>query len=159
MQVLQSTVAHSWDRTHLVNRDDCPRPGLLCAGLGFPGIKLKERRNAATKDVISAASSRVTVRLIRTKEELIIAKKMGPVLDLAGIRRNWRRLIESLPIVCPKFIPLWYATFRLEEVPADAERTKRTHEETPSAEKDDSRRSGSQEHERWEWARARPSDS
>jgi len=46
----------------------------ICAGLGFLGIELNKSRNAELAGVISADSSRVTVRFIRTDEEQMIAK-------------------------------------------------------------------------------------
>ena len=46
----------------------------VCEGLGFLGIDLNEPRNAQTAGVISTDASRVTVRVIRTDEELMIAK-------------------------------------------------------------------------------------
>ena len=54
-----------------------------CDGLGFLGIELEEKHNAANEGVISAASSRVVVRVIRTNEEQIIAKTVCQVLGLA----------------------------------------------------------------------------
>jgi len=54
----------------------------VCDGLGFLGIELEEKRNAANEGVISAAASRVAVRVIRTDEELIIAKSVCSVLGL-----------------------------------------------------------------------------
>ena len=54
----------------------------ICDGLGFLGIELDEKRNAATEGVISAAASRVAVRVIRTDEELMIAKTVCSVLGL-----------------------------------------------------------------------------
>jgi len=54
----------------------------ICDGLGFLGIELEEERNAANEGVISAAASRVAVRVIRTDEELIIAKMACEVLGL-----------------------------------------------------------------------------
>ena len=41
----------------------------VCDGLGFLGIELEEKRNAANECVISAAASRVAVRVIRTDEK------------------------------------------------------------------------------------------
>src|SRR5664280_759393 len=38
----------------------------ICDGLGFLGIELEEKRNAANEGVISTAVSRVAVRVIRT---------------------------------------------------------------------------------------------
>ena len=45
-------------------------------GLDFLGIKLNKSRNAKTAAVISRNSSRVTVRVIRTDEELMIARSV-----------------------------------------------------------------------------------
>ncbi|MDD5542477.1 MAG: acetate/propionate family kinase [Acidobacteriia bacterium] len=56
--------------------------GRICDGLEFLGIGLEERRNAANEDVISASASRVTVRVIRTDEELMIARSVCRVLGL-----------------------------------------------------------------------------
>ena len=58
----------------------------ICDGLGFPGIELDEQRNAANDGVISAAASPVAVRVIRTDEELMIAKTGCRVLGLGGKR-------------------------------------------------------------------------
>ena len=54
----------------------------ICDGLSFLGIELDERRNAANDGVISAAASRVAVRVIPTNEELMIAKMVCRVLGL-----------------------------------------------------------------------------
>jgi len=48
----------------------------ICEGLGFLGIELNESRNAETAGVISADASRATVRVIRTDEELMIARSV-----------------------------------------------------------------------------------
>jgi acetate kinase len=48
----------------------------ICEGLGFLGIKLDDSRNAESAVVISNDTSRVTVRVIRTDEELIIARSV-----------------------------------------------------------------------------------
>jgi acetate kinase len=53
----------------------------ICAGLQFLGIELDEKRNAANEGVISAAAGRVTVRVIRTDEELMIARSVSRALD------------------------------------------------------------------------------
>ncbi len=52
----------------------------ICDGLGFLGIKIEENKNAAHEGVISAAASRVTVRVIRTDEERMIAKTVCCIL-------------------------------------------------------------------------------
>jgi acetate kinase len=46
----------------------------ICEGLGFLGLELDEQRNAGQAAVISSATSRATVRIIRTDEELMIAR-------------------------------------------------------------------------------------
>ena len=55
----------------------------ICDGLGFLGIELDEKRNAANEGIISAATGRVAVRVIRTDEELVIAEMVCRVLGLA----------------------------------------------------------------------------
>ena len=52
----------------------------ICEGLEFLGFKLDKSRNAAHADVISAKSSRVAVRIIRTDEELMIATSVCRVI-------------------------------------------------------------------------------
>jgi acetate kinase len=54
----------------------------VCEGLGFLGIVLEEKQNAANEGVISAAASRVVVRVIRTDEERMIAETVCSVLGL-----------------------------------------------------------------------------
>jgi acetate kinase len=48
----------------------------ICEGLGFLGIALSEARNRESASAISAESSRVTVRVIHTDEELMIARSV-----------------------------------------------------------------------------------
>jgi acetate kinase len=48
----------------------------ICEGLSFLGIELSEARNSVTPGVISSAGSRVTVRVIHTDEELMIARSV-----------------------------------------------------------------------------------
>ena len=54
----------------------------ICEGLGFLGIELNESRNTANENVISTESGRVTVRVIRTDEELMIARSVCRILGL-----------------------------------------------------------------------------
>ncbi len=54
----------------------------ICAGLEFLGIELDASRNTKTTAVISTNESRVRVRIIRTDEELMIARSVIRVLDL-----------------------------------------------------------------------------
>ena len=55
----------------------------ICGGLGFLGIELNESHNGKTAEVISTDANRVTVRVIRTDEEQMIAKTVfrGDGLD------------------------------------------------------------------------------
>lgn len=54
----------------------------ICDGLGFLGIELEEKRNAANEGVISTGASRAAVRVIHTDEELVIARSVCRVLGL-----------------------------------------------------------------------------
>ena len=54
----------------------------ICDGLGFLGIELEAKRNATNEGVISAAASRVAVPVIRTDEELMIARSVTRLLSL-----------------------------------------------------------------------------
>jgi len=60
----------------------------ICEGLGFLGIELEEKRNAANEGVISAATSRVPVRVIRTDEEWMIASTVCRVLKLGAVNKS-----------------------------------------------------------------------
>ena len=65
--------------------ENCPSiRARICDGLGFLGIELNEARNAENAAVISADASRVTVRVIRTDEELMIARSVCRILGLSG---------------------------------------------------------------------------
>jgi acetate kinase len=54
----------------------------ICEGLGFLGIELEKKRNAANEGVISTATGSVAVRVIHTDEELMIARTVCDVLGL-----------------------------------------------------------------------------
>jgi acetate kinase len=54
----------------------------VCDGLGFLGIELDAGRNARNEGVISAAAGRVTVRVMHTDEERMIAETVCRVLGL-----------------------------------------------------------------------------
>ena len=54
----------------------------ICDGLEFLGIELEEKLNSASATVISAQASRVTVRVMHTDEEWMIAKSVCRVLNL-----------------------------------------------------------------------------
>jgi acetate kinase len=49
----------------------------ICDGLSFLGIKLSRKRNAKNAAVISTGASRATVRVMRTDEELMIARSVS----------------------------------------------------------------------------------
>ena len=55
----------------------------ICDGLGFLGIELEETRNVANMDVISSETSGISVRVIRTDEEWMIAGTVCRVLALS----------------------------------------------------------------------------
>ena len=55
----------------------------ICEGLGFLALELNESRNAAYADVISADASRVKVHIIRTDEELMIARSVCRIAGLS----------------------------------------------------------------------------
>ena len=52
----------------------------ICEGLGFLGIELEDKRNAANEGVISTTAGAVTVRVIRTDEEQMIARFVRNIL-------------------------------------------------------------------------------
>jgi acetate kinase len=54
----------------------------ICDGLGFLGIELEEKPNLANAGVIASETSRVSVRVIRTDEEWMIASMVCGVLGL-----------------------------------------------------------------------------
>jgi acetate kinase len=58
-----------------------------CEGLGFLGIELDAALNAVHAHVISVASSRTKVRVIRTDEELMIARAVCQLLA-AGTKKK-----------------------------------------------------------------------
>ena len=54
----------------------------ICDGLGFLGIELNRKRNAKNASLISQDAGRVKVRVIRTDEEVMIARSVSRILDL-----------------------------------------------------------------------------
>jgi acetate kinase len=60
----------------------------ICGGLGFLGIELNQKRNAKNAPLISPDAGRVKVRVIRTDEELMIARSVTRVLNLGSIRET-----------------------------------------------------------------------
>jgi len=57
----------------------------ICEGLGFLGIALSESRNAEAAGVISIDASRATVRVIRTDEDLMIARSVCEILHTGAV--------------------------------------------------------------------------
>jgi len=65
--------------------ENCPSiRARICEGLNFLGLELNEARNAENAAVISPDGSRATVRVIRTDEELMIARSVCHILDPAN---------------------------------------------------------------------------
>jgi acetate kinase len=60
----------------------------ICEGLGFLGIKLDKARNKRNAAIISSDAGRVTVRVIRTDEELMIARSVCRILKLAAMNKK-----------------------------------------------------------------------
>lgn len=58
--------------------------GRICDKLGFLGIELNEGRNTENASLISTDGGRVAVRVIRTDEELMIARSVIRVLGLGA---------------------------------------------------------------------------
>jgi len=53
----------------------------ICEGLQFLGIDLEDARNRNGEAVISKDGTRATVRVIRTDEELFIARSVSRILS------------------------------------------------------------------------------
>jgi acetate kinase len=68
-----------------IGENSAPVRKRICEGLGFLGIKLDTARNALNADIISIPKARVTVRVIPTNEELMIARSVSRWLDLAAL--------------------------------------------------------------------------
>lgn len=58
----------------------------ICEGLGFLGIEIDHSSNAKNAPLISPGSGRVTVRIIHTDEELMIAKSVVRLLDPTSLQ-------------------------------------------------------------------------
>jgi acetate kinase len=55
----------------------------ICNDLQFLGLKLDQKRNKLSAPVISATGSKVTVRVIRTDEEIMLARSVARLLGLS----------------------------------------------------------------------------
>ena len=60
----------------------------ICDGLGFLGIEIEEKRNAASEGVISTDTSRVRVRVIPTDEDLMIARSVSRILETDTVNKG-----------------------------------------------------------------------
>ena len=56
----------------------------ICSELEFLGIEIDEQSNAQNAEVISSETGRVTVRIIHTDEELMIAKSVCEIMGLTN---------------------------------------------------------------------------
>ena len=62
----------------------------ICEGLGFLGIELDRERNAKNAPLVSSDTVRVKVRVIRTDEELMIARSVAHLLVHSSRPERWR---------------------------------------------------------------------
>jgi len=68
--------------------ENCPPVrARICEGLDFLGIELNKPRNARNAPVISGKNARVAVRVIRTDEELMIARSVSRILAAGGVNK------------------------------------------------------------------------
>jgi len=69
--------------------ENCPSiRARICEGLGFLGIELNEAKNSKNAPVISSAAGRVSVRIICTDEELMIARSVCRILGLSAVNKK-----------------------------------------------------------------------
>ncbi|HAO77790.1 MAG TPA: acetate/propionate family kinase [Verrucomicrobia subdivision 3 bacterium] len=69
--------------------ENCPSiRARICNGLNFLGIELNESRNTENAPVISTNASRATVRVIRTDEELMIARSVCRILEPGAVNKK-----------------------------------------------------------------------
>jgi acetate kinase len=64
-----------------IGENAVPIRARICERLNVLGVRLEETRNAANAEVISSDYSKVVVRVIRTDEELMIARSVCRVLE------------------------------------------------------------------------------
>ncbi len=60
----------------------------ICDGLGFLGVEIEQKRNAASEGVISTDTSRVRVRVIPTDEDLMIARSVSRILKTDTVNKG-----------------------------------------------------------------------
>ena len=73
-----------------IGERSAPIRARICDRLDFLGIELDEVRNQANEGIISTNASRVTVRIIPTDEELMIARSVRRVLGLHTHKQEHR---------------------------------------------------------------------
>jgi acetate kinase len=66
-----------------IGENAAPVRARICEGLDFLGIKLDPTRNKKNAAVISTNTSRATIRVIRTDEELMIARSVCRIIGLS----------------------------------------------------------------------------
>jgi acetate kinase len=71
-----------------IGEQSAPVRARICEGMGFLGIELHEARNVANAAEISTDASRVTVRVIPTNEELMIARLTSRVLAIDDTEKD-----------------------------------------------------------------------
>jgi acetate kinase len=71
-----------------IGENASPVRARICEGLGFLGIELNHLLNAETAAVISTDASRARVRVIRTDEELMIARSTSQILGLGAVEKK-----------------------------------------------------------------------
>ncbi|MEP7311769.1 MAG: acetate/propionate family kinase [Pseudomonadota bacterium] len=64
-----------------IGENSPPVRGRICAGLEFLGVELDASRNASSVALISTAASRVAVRVVRTDEEIMLARAVWQHLE------------------------------------------------------------------------------
>jgi acetate kinase len=65
-----------------IGENSTPVRERICEGLDHLGLRLDRKKNMSNAAVISSNGSRVTVRVIRTDEEIVIAKAICRVLKI-----------------------------------------------------------------------------
>ncbi len=64
--------------------ENCPSiRSIICEGLGFLGISLNEKQNRKNAQIISKENNSVTIHVIHTNEEWMIARTVSQVLNIS----------------------------------------------------------------------------
>ncbi len=63
----------------------------ICDSLEFLGIELDEIKNMNNEAIISTEKSKVTVRVIKTNEELMIARLVNDILNNKSIKNSYKK--------------------------------------------------------------------